>query len=152
LRRWLGGEPVRARPARAWERGWRWARRRPAAAALLLASGVASLALVALAVLALSNRRLEDAYHAEAEARDDGEEARGRAEDARKAEAHQRQRAEAAREAEEKQRRRAEAARKAEAEARKREQAAAARAALFHYFHRIALAQAEWRAGNVPRA
>jgi hypothetical protein len=35
LKRWQGGEPIRARPVRLWERGWKWARRRPAVAALL---------------------------------------------------------------------------------------------------------------------
>ncbi len=35
LRRFLANEPIRARPARAWERGAKWARRRPTAAALL---------------------------------------------------------------------------------------------------------------------
>jgi WD40 repeat protein len=35
LERWLAGEPIRARPVSAWERGWKWARRRPAVAALL---------------------------------------------------------------------------------------------------------------------
>jgi WD40 repeat protein/serine/threonine protein kinase len=34
LRRFLAGEPVRARPTPAWERAWKWARRRPAVAAL----------------------------------------------------------------------------------------------------------------------
>jgi WD40 repeat protein len=34
LERWLGGEPIRARPARAVERAAKWARRRPASAAL----------------------------------------------------------------------------------------------------------------------
>jgi WD40 repeat protein len=47
LERWLAGEPVQARPARAWERALAWARRRPALAALLAVSGVAALALVA---------------------------------------------------------------------------------------------------------
>jgi WD40 repeat protein len=35
LRRWLGGEPIRARPVPLWERGWNWGRRRPALAALI---------------------------------------------------------------------------------------------------------------------
>jgi WD40 repeat protein len=35
LRRFLSGEPIRARPVRAWERALKWARRRPAIAALL---------------------------------------------------------------------------------------------------------------------
>src|SRR5262249_46028424 len=33
LRRFQAGEPVRARPTPAWERAWKWARRRPAAVA-----------------------------------------------------------------------------------------------------------------------
>jgi formylglycine-generating enzyme required for sulfatase activity len=48
LRRFRAGEPIRARPAGAAERAWKWARRRPAVAALL---GVVLLALVSLAVL-----------------------------------------------------------------------------------------------------
>src|SRR5262249_54471818 len=35
LRRFLNNEPIRARPTPAWERGWKWVRRRPAAAALV---------------------------------------------------------------------------------------------------------------------
>jgi len=35
LRRWLAGEPIHARPIRFWERTVRWAKRRPAVAALL---------------------------------------------------------------------------------------------------------------------
>jgi WD40 repeat protein len=35
LKRYLEGEPVRARPVRSWERAWKWARRRPVVAALL---------------------------------------------------------------------------------------------------------------------
>jgi WD40 repeat protein/tetratricopeptide (TPR) repeat protein/tRNA A-37 threonylcarbamoyl transferase component Bud32 len=45
LRRWRAGEPVRARPAGAWERCVKWARRRPALAALL---GVIVLAVLSL--------------------------------------------------------------------------------------------------------
>jgi formylglycine-generating enzyme required for sulfatase activity len=49
LRRFQAGEPIRARPVGAVERTWKWARRRPALAALV---GVVLLALVSLAVLA----------------------------------------------------------------------------------------------------
>src|SRR5262249_40109698 len=34
LKRFLTGEPIRARPVRVWERAWKWAKRRPAIAAL----------------------------------------------------------------------------------------------------------------------
>jgi WD40 repeat protein len=46
LRHWLAGEPVRARPIGAWERGVRWARRRPALAGLAGVSIIATLAVV----------------------------------------------------------------------------------------------------------
>jgi WD40 repeat protein/tRNA A-37 threonylcarbamoyl transferase component Bud32 len=41
LNRFLAREPIQARPVRAWERGARWARRRPALAALLAVSVLA---------------------------------------------------------------------------------------------------------------
>jgi hypothetical protein len=50
LRRFLRGEPVKARPVPWWERALKWGRRRPAAAALLAVSAAALLALVLLAV------------------------------------------------------------------------------------------------------
>src|SRR6266542_1566294 len=81
LRRFLTGEPVRARPVPGWARAARWARRRPAAAGLI---GVSVLALVA--VVALVGRwvyagRLENAL-AEAERRKEEADAeRARAED-----------------------------------------------------------------------
>jgi serine/threonine-protein kinase len=50
LQRFLADEPILARPARWWERAGKWARRRPAAAALL---GVSLAALIALLVVGL---------------------------------------------------------------------------------------------------
>ncbi len=47
LERWLNHEPIRARPAGWWERLRKWARRRPAAAALLAVSLAASVLLIA---------------------------------------------------------------------------------------------------------
>jgi WD40 repeat protein len=52
LERWLAGEPIVARPARTLERVWKWARRRPAVAALVGVSAAA--AIVLLATLAVS--------------------------------------------------------------------------------------------------
>jgi WD40 repeat protein/serine/threonine protein kinase len=46
LRRFLAGQPVRARPATAWERGVKWVRRRPATAALIAVSVAALLSLL----------------------------------------------------------------------------------------------------------
>src|SRR5205823_1042197 len=43
LRRFLNGQPIHARPVPAWERAWKWARRRPTQAAL---AGAIALALV----------------------------------------------------------------------------------------------------------
>jgi tetratricopeptide (TPR) repeat protein/tRNA A-37 threonylcarbamoyl transferase component Bud32 len=47
LRRFLDGEPIRARPSPPWERAWKWARRRPAMAALVAVSVLSALGLVA---------------------------------------------------------------------------------------------------------
>jgi WD40 repeat protein/serine/threonine protein kinase len=59
LQRFLEDEPIQARRISAWRRAALWARRRPAAAALLLVSGVAALALVAATVALLYNTQLE---------------------------------------------------------------------------------------------
>jgi WD40 repeat protein len=53
LERWLRHEPILARPVPRWRRALKWARRRPAAAALLLVSLLGAAAL--LATLAVSN-------------------------------------------------------------------------------------------------
>src|SRR5207302_1570900 len=47
LRHFLADEPIVARPARLWERGVKWARRRPTAAALVAVSVLALCTLVA---------------------------------------------------------------------------------------------------------
>jgi hypothetical protein len=59
LRRFLADEPIRARRVGPLERGWSWAKRRPAAAALLLVSGLAVLSMVATGVAFIYNMRLE---------------------------------------------------------------------------------------------
>jgi WD40 repeat protein/tRNA A-37 threonylcarbamoyl transferase component Bud32 len=91
LRRWLEDEPIRARPIGRAERAFRWGRRYPAAAALLLIGPLAALALVALGVGLFYNARLQSAYQEEARSRT-------RAEEALEAEETQRQKAETARE------------------------------------------------------
>jgi tetratricopeptide (TPR) repeat protein len=50
LRRFLNGEPIHARPTPAWERLGKWARRKPAQAALITVALVAVLAVVAISV------------------------------------------------------------------------------------------------------
>jgi WD40 repeat protein/serine/threonine protein kinase len=67
LRRFLAGEPIRARPGSAWERGVKWARRRPAVAASAVVSIVALLSLLAgtlwhNAQLDAANAELRTAY------------------------------------------------------------------------------------------
>ena len=53
----LAGEPIAARPSSTWERGLKWVKRRPTAAALLGVSAVAALALLAVVVLWLDSRK-----------------------------------------------------------------------------------------------
>lgn len=67
LSRFLSGEPIHARPTPLWERGWKWARRRPAAAALAAVSVAAALTLTIGGVLYAQN----EARHALKEAQDE---------------------------------------------------------------------------------
>jgi WD40 repeat protein/serine/threonine protein kinase len=58
LERFLVGEPVHARPCTTWERGRKWARRRPAVALLSGLSGLGALALLVLAGFLWHNAEL----------------------------------------------------------------------------------------------
>jgi hypothetical protein len=88
LGRWMRGEPVRARPVRAWERAAKWVWRHPAWAALAGVSGLAAFAVLGVAVglyanarLADANGRLQAALAREAGQRAEAERQRRRAED-----------------------------------------------------------------------
>jgi YD repeat-containing protein len=65
LRRFLDGEPIRARRARVWERAAKWARRRPAAAALLALAVLLPLGAAALGLWDWdAHRRVKVEYYA----------------------------------------------------------------------------------------
>src|SRR5262249_13367676 len=83
LRRFRSGEPILARPAGRLERAWRWVRRRPAQAALIVMSAVALLALVAAGVAFFYNEELQSANQAEIASRRRAEEAQQRTEQQR---------------------------------------------------------------------
>jgi WD40 repeat protein len=67
LHHFLHSEPIRARPTPAWERGWKWARRRPLVAALTAA--VVVIAALGFGLVAWQWRRAEEKAVAEAQAR-----------------------------------------------------------------------------------
>ncbi|WP_145279392.1 serine/threonine-protein kinase [Tautonia plasticadhaerens] len=73
LRRYLSREPIQARSVGALERAWIWARRRPTAAALLLISGVAVVALGMVVTGLVYNARLKVAKDLAEVARMDAE-------------------------------------------------------------------------------
>jgi serine/threonine-protein kinase len=78
LRRFLAGEPIVARPISVWERTLKWARRRPALAALLLVSSLGTLILV-LGTL-WYNGRLSAALQTAQRRREEAQQERARAE------------------------------------------------------------------------
>jgi WD40 repeat protein len=80
LRRFLRGEPVRARPVGRVARALRWVKRRPALAALGAVSGLAVLALVGVAVAALQAARFRAANIQAEQMRQKEAAQRGRAE------------------------------------------------------------------------
>ncbi|WP_152053111.1 trehalase family glycosidase [Tautonia marina] len=59
LVRWRSGLPIQARPVGPWVKAWRWARRRPSAAALGLILGFASLSLVAGAAVVVQGQLVD---------------------------------------------------------------------------------------------
>jgi tetratricopeptide (TPR) repeat protein len=79
LGRYLAGTPIQARPIQLWERGMKWARRRPALAALLAVSGGAAAALMA--VVLAYNARLEQRNRQLTGALGEAQEQRGYAEE-----------------------------------------------------------------------
>ncbi len=83
LKRYVEDRPVRARQVSLPERLWRWCKRNPAVAGLVLASTVALLALVGAGVALLAFRMTERARQEAENARADAERQRGRAEAAR---------------------------------------------------------------------
>jgi serine/threonine protein kinase/Tfp pilus assembly protein PilF len=111
LERFLANEPILARQAGPWERTIRWVRKKPAAAALIGMSTVATVAVAGVIAVLMYSSKLEDAKHAAEAAHQEAVEARLLAEQSRDAEAVQRHEAEVARHSEATQRQAAEAAR-----------------------------------------
>jgi tetratricopeptide (TPR) repeat protein len=80
LRRWLDGRPILARPVPAWERAWKFARRRPALAGLMAVALVALLAGSASVVLySLYEQQKAEAGQREANQKAEAQERQARA-------------------------------------------------------------------------
>jgi serine/threonine-protein kinase len=113
LERFIDGRPIQARPISRWERAWKWARRRPAMAALLLVSSLLLLTVGVggpiVATQQYSLRREADRRRLEAEIeRQRAEEQEKLAKEGRALAENERQRAEAQEQLAQQQRRRAE--------------------------------------------
>jgi WD40 repeat protein len=124
LERWLAGETIQARPSTRWERAVKWARRRPAASALIAVSAASLAALLALAGFLWRNAELRaEAVQDLAAARDEQKRAA------------------------------VQAARHSELARQKREEAQAAQALARRtvYAADMQLAHAAWQTDNVPR-
>jgi WD40 repeat protein/tRNA A-37 threonylcarbamoyl transferase component Bud32/tetratricopeptide (TPR) repeat protein len=157
LRRFLKGEPIRARPVGKLERLWIWMKRRPAVAGLgaaVVAITVLGFGLVtwkwveaveAEEVADLRRQEAEKARQREADIARREKIARQHAETARAAEAREREAAQRARRAEAQERRKAQTARRAEAGERKKAQRNA-------YALGVALVERELRSGHVAQA
>jgi WD40 repeat protein/serine/threonine protein kinase len=138
-------EPVLARPVTRGERIWRWTRRNPIEAALVVVSAFAALAFVLIALTVRHNAHLRQAY-AQADM------ARIAETQAREREANQRMLVENARVNTERAYAEVERARAEESKQRAVAEAALANAERQIYFRRIAWAEREWLASNVPEA
>jgi WD40 repeat protein/tRNA A-37 threonylcarbamoyl transferase component Bud32 len=136
LGRFLAGEPIRARPAGAWERTAKWARRRPAVAALVGVIALASALLLgglAVSVVVINSRRQET-------------------EEARKALAEANATLQDSYEKLEKKQHETEEALKQKRQALADLTVAQGRRQWTAYLRDIALAHREWQADNVARA
>jgi WD40 repeat protein len=143
LGRWLRGEPIVARPAGRLERVLKWAKRRPAAAALVGVSGLAAGLLVigsllANVLIAAQQRQTQEALDRERDARADLSQA---LDDRTKALGDRTKALD--------DRTKAFDALSVEKQATQRALAAEQQVT---YMHRVALAQREWQANNVARA
>jgi hypothetical protein len=83
LGRFLQDEPIRARPVRAWEHGWKWVRRNPWRAALAAASVVILLGMLGLVLQVAKRRELEALYDREKHLRRLAEDLKQASEEAR---------------------------------------------------------------------